>query len=364
MKRLAGGLAIVLASTLLAIVGAVAPAGAAHVSCGQTITQSTTLDSDVGPCPNNGIIVGADGITLNLNGHRVFGTAGSGDGAGILLHNRTGVTVTTGSVTDFDGGVAIAGGGGNTVVRINAHNNIGASQGHPPAPSTNWGDGIAVQGSNDNRILFNDVQNNGPYSGIGLFTGDTDHPFMPPATVEGNLIQGNNVRNNVACRLSGLCDNDGIRLEPRVGSRCLTGTTEFCQGRGNRVIGNTVERNGLDGIAVFTFATNNLVQGNTVNFNGARGAVAGDGIRVFGYFNTISGNSVRGNPGGGISVGRRPPSIASLPGNVNGRNNTITRNVAGRNGIRDLHDSNPNCDNNVWSGNQGGSASPPCTLNP
>ncbi|HEX2191643.1 MAG TPA: right-handed parallel beta-helix repeat-containing protein [Acidimicrobiales bacterium] len=364
MRRIAGGMAAVLVATVLATVAGSSPAGAVHVSCGQTITQSTTLDSNVGPCPNNGIIIGADNITLNLNGFRVFGTTATGDGAGVLLVNRTGVTVTSGSVTDFDGGVAIAGGGGNTVVRVVAHNNIGASLGHPPAPSTAWGDGIAIQGSNDNRILFNDVQNNGPYSGIGLFTGDTDHPFIPPALVNGNLVQGNNVQNNTACRLDGLCDNDGIRLEPRVGSNCLTGTTA-CPGRGNRVIGNTVERNGLDGIAIFAFTTSNLVQGNTTNFNGVRGSVPGDGVRVFGYGNTFYGNTARGNTGAGVSVGRRPPSTLAFPAtNPNGRNNTLTRNVAGRNGILDLHDSNPNCDNNVWSGNQGGSASPPCTLNP
>ncbi len=364
MRRIVGGLTAALVATVLATVGGSTPAGAAHVSCGQTITQSTTLDGDVGPCSNDGIIIGADNIVLDLNGHRVFGTPQTGDGAGILLHNRRGVTVRRGSVTDFDGGVAIAGGGGNTVTQIVAHNNIGASEGHPPAPSTNWGDGIAVQGSNDNRILFNDVQNNGPFSGIGLFTGDTDHPFIPPATVEGNVIQGNNVQNNVACRLGPFCDNDGIRLEPRVGTSCLTGPT-ICPGRGNRVIGNTVDRNGLDGIALFGFTSNNVVQGNTANFNGFRGAVPGDGVRVFGSGNTISGNTARGNAAAGISVARRPPTQGSFPGtNPNGRNNTLTRNAAGRNGMFDLWDSNPNCDNNVWSGNVGGTVSPPCTLNP
>ena len=364
MRRTAERMAVTLTAAFVATVGGATPAGAVHVSCGQTITESTTLDSDVGPCSNNGIVVGADGITLNLNGHRVFGTAASGDGAGVLLVNRRGVTVTSGTVSDFDGGVAIAGGGGNTVVRINAHDNIGASQGHPPAPSTLWGDGIAVQGSSDNRILFNDVQNNGPFSGIGLFTGDTDHPFIPPALVEGNLIQGNNVQNNVACRLGPFCDNDGIRLEPRVGTSCLTGPA-ICPGRGNRVIGNTVDRNGLDGISLFGFTSNNVVQGNTANFNGFRGAVPGDGVRVFGSSNTISSNSARGNAAAGISVARRPPTVGSFPAaNPNGRNNTLTRNVASRNGIFDLWDSNPGCDNNVWSGNQGATVAPPCTLNP
>ena len=46
---------------------------ASHVGCGDTITTDTTLDSDLVNCPNNGIIIGADNITLDLNGHTIDG---------------------------------------------------------------------------------------------------------------------------------------------------------------------------------------------------------------------------------------------------------------------------------------------------
>ena len=49
----------------LAVAGLVAfgdsQASASHVSCGDTITADTTLDSDLLNCPNNGIVIGADG---------------------------------------------------------------------------------------------------------------------------------------------------------------------------------------------------------------------------------------------------------------------------------------------------------------
>lgn len=61
-------------------------------------------------------MIGADGVTLDPNGHRVFGTEALGDGAGILVQGRTGVTVTNGTVSLFDAGVAILGGSGNRVV--------------------------------------------------------------------------------------------------------------------------------------------------------------------------------------------------------------------------------------------------------
>ena len=53
-------------------------ASAGHVSCGDTITADTTLDSDLVDCPNNGIVIGADDVTLDLNGHTV-----SGDGEAV-----------------------------------------------------------------------------------------------------------------------------------------------------------------------------------------------------------------------------------------------------------------------------------------
>jgi hypothetical protein len=46
---------------------------AGPVSCGDTITADTTLDTDLVDCPNNGIVIGADDITLDLNGHTIDG---------------------------------------------------------------------------------------------------------------------------------------------------------------------------------------------------------------------------------------------------------------------------------------------------
>ena len=50
------------------------PVSAAHVPFGQVITQSTTVHGDVGACPGDGLIVAADGIVLDLNGHEVSGS--------------------------------------------------------------------------------------------------------------------------------------------------------------------------------------------------------------------------------------------------------------------------------------------------
>ncbi|HVL03267.1 MAG TPA: right-handed parallel beta-helix repeat-containing protein [Acidimicrobiales bacterium] len=330
----------------------VGPAEAAHVGCGTVITQDATLHGNVGPCTGGGIIIETDGITLNLNGHAVFGTTEPGEGAGILLRQVTGVTVHSGTVARFDGGVVIEGGGYNSIGRITARDNVGRSSSHPAAAPTLYGDGIAVQSSTHNRIVDNHTLGNGPFSGIGLYElADNDHPTTPGTPNGDNLVRNNVVQDNVACRAGAtapFCDNDGIRIEPAVGPR-------------NVIDSNVVRGNGLDGISLFGRTHDNRVTNNSVGENGFNGAVRGDGIRVFGFRNLIQGNQVFANALDGISVGRRgiaPPGSLPAP---NGRDNRILDNVTGRNSRVDLYDSNPDCDNNIWQGNVYDLATPACT---
>src|SRR6187397_2115134 len=43
------------------------------IACGDTITADTTLDRDLTGCRSNGLVIGADDITLDLNGHTISG---------------------------------------------------------------------------------------------------------------------------------------------------------------------------------------------------------------------------------------------------------------------------------------------------
>src|SRR5215207_1420280 len=86
------------------------PASAAHVQCGDVLVADTTLDSDLLECPGNGLVIGAAGITLDLNGHTVDGTA-SGNGIERIADNRLGATIRIedGTVRDFLTGVKFEG---------------------------------------------------------------------------------------------------------------------------------------------------------------------------------------------------------------------------------------------------------------
>ena len=161
-----------------ALVGATAVgdgrARASQVSCGDRITADTTLQPDLVNCPNHGIVIGADGVTLDLNSHLV-----DGDGTpaadcnprkepcdfGLFNDGHYGVTVRDGSVREFGTGVFVVKARQNRVLRVSSSRNeffgfviaesarsvVRDSSGNGnPAPD---GDGIAVFGSRHVRIL-------------------------------------------------------------------------------------------------------------------------------------------------------------------------------------------------------------------
>jgi parallel beta-helix repeat protein len=340
----------------LVTLGPLDSAYAGHVSCNSVITTNTVLHSDVGPCVTGGLRVEASGITLDLNGFSVLGASNPNDGTGIHLFRVSNVTVRNGSVRNFDMGVAIEGGSGNTVQGITARDNIGSN-------SSNGGDGIAILSSQNNRIIGNIAENNGALSGIGLYTTvDMAHPRGTTGVSSGNLIQSNSVLNNIASRFGDVTttDNIGIRVEPN--------------SAGNFFIGNQVNGNGLDGITLFVGANNNVIRNNSVNRNGLYRTTArrGNGIGLQSLpgqqgasGNTIEGNLVTENGDNGIVLrGPRGGALGAV-------NNVVRNNIAVRNALLpllgpafgpafDLNDSNPNCDNNVWRGNRYLTVDPPC----
>lgn len=355
------------------------PASAAHltIGCGSTITQSTTLTSNIGPCTGDGLIVTASNITLDLGGRTVSG-ANSPDTetVGVRLVNVTGVTVRNGTVTGFDAGVGIFGGSGNAVQAVTARDNINDKITLPSSDvECDLGDGITVMDSSNNRIDGNTAVHNGPFSGISL-VGDSN----------GNRIRGNKTLDN---NVDDVNSNCGRRIED-IGIRI-----EGPGADGNRLEGNTVTNNGLAGISLQGFVaspppgqvqgapnTDNQILGNTVTLNGQTtftvDSTAGDGIAVLqqgpativspAFRNTITGNNSSNNFRNGIFISANSANntINSNTVNNNGRRGFVTRNSAGvvtfipagigLNGPRLNRDGSvaaPGANNNTLIGNRG-----------
>src|SRR4030095_22185 len=107
-----GSPALLVLLTGLLCAGTRASAAPPPVECGAVVTQNIKLLADVGPCPGDGLIVVANGVSINLTGHKVFATQRLN--IGIRLENVSNVSVVGGTVDGFDTGVLIVGGWADT----------------------------------------------------------------------------------------------------------------------------------------------------------------------------------------------------------------------------------------------------------
>ena len=253
-----------------AATGAVAlgggPSTASDVSCGDTITADTTLDSDLTGCPSNGIVIGADDITLDLNGHTV---AGDGEPVkrcrrdepvcdiGVFNRDHDGVTVRGGSMHGFASGVLIAQARHNRVLNVSSSRNqffgfvivdssrsvVRDSAGNDnPEPD---GDGIGIFASRRLRIVGNSFRRND----LGMHV---DH--STDITIEGNRFTRN-------AHMGILMEAD--RNEVR-GNHCTRNSECIVvgPGSGNVIVRNRMSRDGI-GIAIEK-GRGNLVARNIV----------------------------------------------------------------------------------------------------
>jgi parallel beta-helix repeat protein len=220
--------------------GLAAPAMAKKVQCGDVITADTKVSNDLKNCPDDGLVVGADDVTLDLNGHTIDGDE-SGLDSGILIDGHDGVTVKNGTLKQFEDGVSLEGGSDDNLIKsITSHHNTGL--------------GISLLGDNDDNAL---VRNTTHHNFIGLaVTGGSD----------GNILRGNTADKN---RFTGLqAGNNAFR-------------TVF--------LANRATRNGTDGIHVVEPDNGTSIRDNRANDNGD------DGIEVPPEADDAGGNRAHGN---------------------------------------------------------------------
>ncbi|HEV2810689.1 MAG TPA: right-handed parallel beta-helix repeat-containing protein [Acidimicrobiales bacterium] len=420
------GMGVTTAATLLLSGTAlVAPAQAAteRVECGQNVDHSLTLGNDIGPCTGDGLVVTTSNITINLGGRTITGSNTTNttnqEQVGIRLVNVQNVKVIgRGTVTNFDAGVAIEGGSGNTVQQVSAVNNINHVTLTGATNPCDFGDGIVLLDSDNNVISRNLTENNGPYDGIGII-GESDNN-----TVSNNHSLNNRALNQLPNGDAGPCgpfgggggatpgpgrrdQNIGIRVEGpgadnntvsenRVVNNLLNGITvhgHVCQpppgfptgpqpaNTGNAILRNTVHRNGFgsalqDGISILSQgplgtvtcpAQQTTIVANTVTESARHGIF----VSALSNNNTVSRNLVNNNGADGILV-RGPFTVCPFGQSVQGvcqvpresrpgsLSNTLIGNRGTGNAEHDGHDANPNCDANRWQENLFATVNQPC----
>jgi len=415
-----------------------AHAAGTTVVCGQTITTSITLANDIGPCLGDGLIVTGNGITVDLAGHTVKGAASDPastiDQAGIHLENASSDTVTGGTVRGFFVGVLVRGGAGNTITKMKVIENVGLG-------TTLYNNGIALDGSTNNKVTSNTVKGNGPDAGITMINNASNNRILRnivtdnhapsfgqgPGGADQQFDEG--INNNGSSSYNLIADNQILR-----NGHFGINLGGFPAGSHNQAIHNTVKNNGNAGINAG--GNGHTVSGNLIDHNGYEQFLPVGGAREQGGIQgvvtcgapgsracgpdptTIQDNTITNNAGNGVELafngnqatggcgifGCHPPTPFAPP-----RSNLVQRNIVrnnGRDGIVvncdslfdanfnatclesspphkgqrilnnitsgnggvsagttafDLHDLNPGCDHDIWSGNIFETASPPCT---
>ena len=238
---------------------------ARQLRCGDTVTTDTTLDSDLTDCLDNGIVIGADNVTLDLNGHTIDGDGmpldpcPEGDTCDVGVNNLAGydgLTIVGGTVRQFGVGVFVAGGA--------ADNRL-----HRLAVADNTDFGIIAVESTDGEIAHTSMSDNGT---DGLVLVDSRNALVAQNTVSGSHGFG-----------IFLVGTDDSRIQH------------------NRLDGND------HGIGVFEGSSRNIVRHNAVSHSGGSAIdVGGNGATG----NRVEHNRVRDN-GDGIVVGDAPDTLIS-----------------------------------------------------
>ena len=351
MKRL---LVIVVAVVLL--VAMATPAAASPVSWGDTLTADTTLDSDL-TGSGTALIIGADGITLDLNGHTL-----TGDSTGYGVDNTggyDGVIIKNGTIDGCGQGIKANGASNFTLEDLTFSGDTGGSHGHVidirnsadvvikdvtitvGSGSPSWAEGIRLQSIDGVEVINVDVD--GGQTGIN-FAFDEKLPLPQPptngivkdSTFSNNSFVGVFITNTTSAMvLRNTITNTGWLAGIYVGygpvvtgvvikDNEVSGGTGYgiaLSGRNNCVVsGNRVlDDFGWGGIALYGGASNS-VHHNTVTDN------HGDGISVEEASDSIHHNTVTSNDGYGIH----------LTGTSDG--NTVHHNTLSGNTLGDIQD--------------------------
>lgn len=279
---------------LLVLQGAGAALGS-HVTCGQSITQDTTLDSDLLNCPEDGLVIEATNVTLDLNGHTI-----QGDGidlvtntAGVKNLGHSGVTVESGTIRSFGRGVRIESAEDNAVRDLQL---------------LDVGEGIMFNVVTDSVIAGNSASF-GALNGLGIYNSDRSrierNEFLGAGSVAVAAIDVEGGSDNLLRRNSitnwgiGILRGAGVRtlLERNViTNTALGGIFIFAQSRDVRLVRNETRGAFRDSISVSAGSTGAVLDGNVAEFSND------DGIDVKDPTATLTRNRANQNANFGIEA--------------------------------------------------------------
>jgi large repetitive protein len=340
----------------LTLAGALSGAGPAAaksppntVKCGDTLTRSVKLTADLKDCPADGLVIGASGITVDLNGHTIDGTVTEAPDCDTQPSGSVGIgnagydrlTVMDGTIQQFGSGFQAGsdtdGMAGSSLQDLTVRDNRFAGIG--------LGSGQRL--NNDNRIVANHVYDNG-CDGIGLTNAEGNlvahnrlHGNNNGITIccsDRNVVRANLVSHNAETGILVCCESSDTRVEDNdVLDNAATGIFVLFGAAGTQVRENHVARNGND---IVLFEASDIIVARNLATDAVGCAACGEptgyGIGIAGGSNdtVVSGNVVARTQKDGIGIADLDPGD---PGNPVPSHTTVRGNVLRDAGADGLH---------------------------
>ena len=210
-------------------------------ACGQVVEGLVELNSDL-DCSGDGLIVGADGTTIRLNGHTITGPGPDSSKVGVSVGNQDGVMIEgPGTIEQFQAGIYAAGAEGTVISGMNLRDN-------QIAVFSTGTEGLqAMQNDlSENRIGVGSHSSNGLQLTENLMTGNvlTGISFM---TTDNSLLLKNDIRES----------HNGIYIDSESNSNRI---------ESNDVLENELDLNNANGLAINvnsnSFSDNNCETSN------------------------------------------------------------------------------------------------------
>ena len=175
------------------------------LSCGQVIKQSVKLTANL-DCKTDGLIVGADGITIDLNGFTLTGPGDKSSKVGVMFADNDDVTVQgPGTIENFQAGSLFSGGENNKISKVTFQNNeIGIFETGAKNTAVEYNSmfdnsiGVAAHSSSGTSLNTN-IFNNNDLAGVTLVNsaGNQLSTNTIQGSVNGIFLDGQSTKNTI-----------------------------------------------------------------------------------------------------------------------------------------------------------------------
>ena len=330
--RLARITLVLTATAVLALIVGPSAFGS-HVSCGQTLTQDTTLDADLN-CSGDGLQIGGNGVDLDLNGYTIRGGRSGSGIRGFQGFGPSDLTVHGGTIRNFEFAIRLTRAANSRISNLVIDGTDGLTLNGPEVLFSDQPTNVAFEDNEvigaaitfeegqwqtgeefrpaNNRIERNFVR------GTGFFNGQLSLRMLDRNVVKDNTVSGGLITVFGDIRTNQGADENLIEGNRVTGSPQSYGILLAQDCVRNHVTGNEVS-GGFHGILVTVDCADNVIERNQVYGIARNGIMLADPPYRTAR-NTVRDNTVHGAGLDGIIV------------NTSATESTVESNVVFENG--------------------------------